>query len=287
MPGATLSRSPPPPARKARTRVPRAMNRWTFGQAGARGEIRCGDVLAELAHIPSATVHLAVTSPPYNVGLQYDAHRDSLPYEEYLDWTRRVWQETYRTLVPGGRFALNIAPTSIKSFRPIHHDFIRQLLDLGMIYRAEIMWYKQTMRKRTAWGSWLSPRNPHVVPSWEYVLVFSKERWDLPGDPHLADVTREEFLAASDGFWDIRPETTRRGHPAPFPEKLIYRLIKFYTYRGNTVLDMFGGTGTVATVAATTGRRFLHIDHSRAYCEVARRRVEKALSGGVQTRLID
>jgi DNA modification methylase len=228
---------------------------------------------------------MAITSPPYNVGIGYERHTDTLPYEEYLAWTRKVWSATARTLVPGGRLALNIAPTSIKAFRPLHHDFIRQLLELGLIYRAEIIWYKQTMRKRTAWGSWRSPRNPHVVPSWEYVLVFSKGQWELPGDSAQADITREEFLAASDGFWSIPPERQRRGHPAPFPERLIYRLLKFYTYRGNTVLDMFGGTGTVAAVAAATGRRFVHIDHSPLYCEVTRQRVLHALRGGIQRQL--
>lgn len=260
---------------------------WTYGKDGSKGEVRCGDVLTELARLPPSSVHLAVTSPPYNVGLTYEQSRDDLPYPQYLAWTRKVWAATRRVLVPGGRLALNIAPTSIKDFRPIHHDFIDQLLRLDMIFRAEILWYKQTMRKRTAWGSWRSPSNPHVIPSWEYVLVFSKGQWKLPGDPAAADITREEFLAASDGFWSIRPETARRGHPAPFPERLIERLIKFYTYRGNTVLDMFGGTGTVAAVAATTGRRFVHIDVSRAYCDTARRRIEHALAGGRQVRFPD
>ena len=72
------------------------------------------------------------------------------------------------------------------------------------------------------------------------------------------------------------PESQRRGHPTPFPEMLIYRLIKFYTYNGNIVLDMFGGTGTVAVVAQKTGRHFIHIDISKKYCEVAEQRLETA-----------
>ena len=79
----------------------------------------------------------------------------------------------------GGRFALNVAPTSIKDFRPVHYDMARDLMELGFIMRTEILWYKQTMRRRTAWGSWKSPRNPHMVPSWEYVLVFCKGSWTL------------------------------------------------------------------------------------------------------------
>jgi len=239
-------------------------------------QIICGDCLEVMSQIPDKTVHLAVTSPPYNLGIDYDNHDDSLAYESYLEWMKKVWIETERVLVPGGRFALNIAPTSIKNFRPIHHDFSNQLRDIGMTMRTEIIWYKQTMKRRTAWGSWMSPSNPHIVPSWEYVLVFCKDSWTLEGDSKDRDITNDEFMRFSDGFWYIPPESQRRGHPTPFPEMLIYRLIKFYTYKGNTVLDMFGGTGTVAVVAQKTGRHFIHIDVSKKYCEVAEQRLETA-----------
>ncbi len=238
--------------------------------------IFCGDCLEVMKQIPDETVHLAITSPPYNVGANYDTHNDKMNYKEYLDWLKKVWIETKRVLVPGGRFALNIAPTSIKNFTPIHHDFANQMRDIEMIFRTEILWYKQTMYKRTAWGSWKSPSNPHILPSWEYVLVFSKDDWKLKGNQKDIDISSEEFMRFSDGFWYIPPETRRKGHPAPFPENLIYRLIKFYTYKGNVVLDMFGGTGTVAVVAYKTGRQFIHIDISEEYCKIAENRLKQA-----------
>ena len=142
--------------------------------------------------------------------------------------------------------------------------------------RTEILWYKQTMGRRTAWGSWKAPSNPHIVPSWEYVLVFCKDSWTLESTSKEADITADEFKRFSDGFWYIPPETQRRGHPSPFPEELIYRLIKFYTYKKNVVLDMYGGTGTVAVVASKTGRHFIHIDISQKYCEITERRLEVA-----------
>jgi len=239
-------------------------------------QIICGDCLEVMSQIPDGTVHLAVTSPPYNLGIDYDNHDDNLAYENYIEWMKKVWIETKRVLVSGGRFALNIAPTGIKNFRPIHHDFSNQLREIGMIMRTEIIWYKQTMGRRTAWGSWKSPSNPHIVPSWEYVLVFCKDSWTLEGDSKDRDITNDEFMRFSDGFWYIPPESQRRGHPTPFPEMLIYRLIKFYTYKGNVVLDMFGGTGTVAVVAQKTGRHFIHIDISQKYCEIAKQRLETA-----------
>ena len=247
--------------------------------------IICGDVLDELNKIEPNSVHLAITSPPYNVGKDYDTHDDKMNYKDYLDWLKKVWLEVRRILVPGGRFALNIAPTGIKNFIPTHHDFANQLREIGMIFRTEIIWYKQTMLKRTAWGSFKSPSNPHIVPSWEYILIFSKETNKLEGDYKNADITKEEFMKFSDGLWYIPPETQRNGHPAPFPEELIYRLIKFYSYKGNTVLDMFGGTGTVAVVAKKTGRNFIHIDSSNYYCKVAERRLDLAKERMSQVKL--
>ena len=239
--------------------------------------IICGDVLEEMRQIPSNSIHLAITSPPYNVGKDYDNHNDKMSYHDYLNWLYKVWKETKRVLVPGGRFALNIAPTGIRDFTPLHHDFTNQFRKLGVKFRTEIIWYKQTMLKRTAWGSFKSPANPHIVPSWEYVLIFSKDENRLDGNPKMADITKEEFMEFSDGFWQISPETKRKGHPAPFPEKLIYRLIKFYSYKGNNILDMFGGTGTVATITAKTGRNFLHIDVSPQYCKITEDRIDKEL----------
>lgn len=232
-----------------------------------RDSVVHGDALQTLRRLPAESIHLAITSPPYNVGIPYAGYADDRSHAEYLGWLRTVWAELHRVLVPGGRFALNVAPTSIKDFHPIHHDLSIDLRKLGYIMRTEIIWYKQTMGRRTAWGSWRSPSNPHIVPSWEYVLVFSKGSWRLDGDRSRIDVGAKEFQDISDGHWAIPPERRRHGHPAPFPELLIERLVKFYSYRENVVLDMFGGTGTVAAVALRNGRHFLHIDASSEYCE--------------------
>ena len=238
-------------------------------------KIVTGDVLDSLKEIPSNSVHLVITSPPYNVGKNYDKHNDKLDYDEYLNWLNKVWKETKRILCCGGKFCLNIAPTGIKNFILIHHDFSNQLRNLGMKFRTEIIWYKQTMLRRTAWGSWKSPSNPHIVPSWEYILVFSKNGDKLNGNLEDADITSEEFKEYSDGHWKISPETKRCGHPAPFPEELIYRLIKFYSFKENTILDMFGGTGTVAVVSAKNNRNFVHLEISEEYNKIARKRLNE------------
>lgn len=261
------------------------------GALGADPEFRvdsilCGDVLDEMASIPDSSVHMAITSPPYNVGAGYIDYSDDREYGEYRDWLSRVWKETRRVLVPGGRFALNIAPTSIAHYRPVHMDLSEDVEEAGLQPRTEIIWYKQNMTaKRTAWGSFRSPRHPHVIPSWEYVLIFHKDQWKLEGDRLKADISSADFVAWSDGMWRIAPATAHHAdHPAAFPEQLIRRLLLYFTYQENTVLDMFGGTGTVATVAKQLGRHFIHIDESPTYCAAAIQRLEGRLSRGKRTK---
>lgn len=239
----------------------------------------CGDALQVMKQLPEGSIHFAATSPPYNLGLPYDIYTDDKEYDSYREGLKKIWEQTFRVLVDGGRFALNIAPTGIANFREVHHDLVRDAKDVGFTLRTEILWYKQNMGRHTAWGSWKSPSNPHIIPSWEYVYVFHKKTPYLEGKKEDIDITAEEFKRFSDGFWNIIPETrNRNGHPSPFPEELIRRLVKYYTYRGNICLDMFAGTGTVGLVALKTGRQFICIDISKQYCEIAEKRLADYLS---------
>lgn len=242
------------------------------------------DAYDVLRQLPDNSIHMALTSPPYNLGVPYDAYVDEQEDDDYRKALKTVWNETFRILVPGGRFALNIASTGIADFRPIHHDLCNAVKEAGFTMRTEILWYKQNMGRHTAWGSYGSPSNPHVVPSWEYVYVFHKGDPKLEGNREDIDISPEEFQKFSDGFWEIPPETKRYNHPAPFPEELIYRLIKFYTYRGNIVLDMFAGVCTVGVVAVKTDRHYICIDISEQYCKTGKDRIKAALEQMVKKK---
>lgn len=236
----------------------------------------CGDVLDQLAQIPDQSVQMTITSPPYNLGVAYRGYDDAREYGDYRRWLKEVWRELFRVTVRGGRFALNTAPTGIANYHPIQIDLTNDAREVGFEFRAELIWYKQNMTaKRTAWGSFRRPSHPHVIPSWEYVDILQKYSPVLEGRPEDADITSEEFVRWSDGLWVISPGAANpKNHPAPFPEELVERLLKFYTYRGNTILDPFGGSGTVATVAKRLRRKFIYIDHSPEYAREARARVE-------------
>lgn len=237
-------------------------------------KFHCGDRVEVMKNIPDNFVHLIVTSPPYNVGIPYDNHDDLIPYKDYLNFLEETWKECYRILVSGGRICINVpSVTAEGGYQPLFVDVVNQMKKIGFIMRCDILWYKQSISKRTAWGSWKSPSNPYVVQPYEFVLVFSKENKKLEGEKDKIDITKEEFIEYSNSFWTIKPETKRTNHPAPFPENLVYRLIKFYSYMDNTILDPFGGSGTVPLVSIHNNRNFIYIDKSDKYCKLAEDRL--------------
>lgn len=239
-------------------------------------KVICGDCIEVLKSMPENFIHLIVTSPPYNVGKPYKNHNDRMPHKEYLDWLEKVWKECYRVLVTGGRICINVSSvTADGEYQPLFADIITQMREIGFIMRGEIIWYKQTIYKRTAWGSWKSPSNPHLVQPYEFVLIFSKKQMKLEGNKEKIDITKDEFIKFSNSFWEITPQTRPKGHPAPFPEELVYRLIKFYSYVDNIILDPFGGSGTVPVVCIKNNRKYIYIDNCKEYCEIAEKNLKQ------------
>jgi len=238
--------------------------------------IVCGDVLDALARIPRRSVHLIVTSPPYNLDKDYERHTDDLEDSDYLDWMKSVWQASIKVLVPGGRLCVNIGENKRKNIvSPTYSAFIQQLLRLKMLYRGTIIWDKNSAAKHCAWGSWKRASNPHIVPRHEYIIAFSKGSWKLEPNPDGAmDISTEGFIECTRSVWKIGTESkTRIGHPAPFPEALPTRLIQFYTFTGMTVLDPFAGSGTVGLVASRLDRNYILVDNSLKYCRLAKKRI--------------
>ena len=239
-----------------------------------------GDRLEAMNKLPSEYVDFIFTSPPYNVDIPYGNHKDSMPYNEYLEFLNDTWKESKRVLKKGGRIAINITSMTCKTddglheWKCLYNDVINQMLKLDFIIRCDILWYKQAMSKRTAWGSWMSPSNPHVIQPYEFIFVFSKHNKKHNGEKKNIDITREEFLQYSDAFWNVSAETRlSKYHPAPFPKELVYRLIKFYTYKNDIVLDMFGGSGTTALVSYENNRNFIYIDNCKKYLDFAKKRI--------------
>jgi site-specific DNA-methyltransferase (adenine-specific) len=225
--------------------------------------------------LPDASVHLMVTSPPYNVGKDYD---EDLSLEEFLGFLKRVWAETYRVLVPGGRACINVANLGRKPYIPLHAMLIADMLDLGFLMRGEIIWDKgASASSSTAWGSWQSASNPTLRDTHEYILVFSKGSFRREKvDGRASQISKEEFLEFTKSVWTFGAESAKKvGHPAPYPIELPYRLIQLYTFSGEVVLDPFMGSGQSALAALKAGRHFVGYEVNEEYLRLAEKRIGK------------
>lgn len=226
--------------------------------------------------IPDCSVHLMVTSPPYNVKKEYD---EDLSLEEYRSLLRNVFKETYKKLVTGGRACINIANLGRKPYIPLHSYIIEDMLDIGFFMRGEIIWNKASSASpSTAWGSWLSAANPVLRDIHEYILVFCKESFSRKRGTKESTIQKEEFLEWTKSIWTFPAVSAKSvGHPAPFPEELPHRLIQLYTFKGEVVLDPFCGSGTTCLAALKGGRYYIGYDINPDYVELANNRINNSL----------
>ncbi len=220
------------------------------------------------------SVHLMVTSPPYNVGKDYD---EDLTLDQYCSFLKRVWAEVQRVLVPGGRACINIANLGRKPYIPINTFIVRDMLELGFLQRGEIIWNKAASSgTSTAWGSWLSPSNPTLRDVHEYIMVFSKGTFSRNGVERESTITRDQFLEYTKSVWLFGSESAKKvGHPAPFPVELPFRLIQLYTFKGEVVLDPFAGSGQTAIAAIKTNRRYVGYEINEEYVKLAENRINE------------
>ncbi|MFX1563862.1 MAG: DNA-methyltransferase [Promethearchaeota archaeon] len=227
----------------------------------------------KMDQLPESSIHLMVTSPPYNVGKEYD---EDITLKEYLSLLGRVFKEVKRVLVPGGRACINVANLGRKPYIPLQSGIINEMLKLGFLMRGEIIWDKgPSAASSTAWGSWCSASNPTLRDTHEYIMVFSKDTFSRK-NPQKRDSTieREEFLEWTKSVWIFPAESAKKvGHPAPFPIELPLRLIKLYTFRGDVVLDPFIGSGTTAIAALQTKRHYVGYDIKEKYVKIAEKRI--------------
>jgi len=240
-----------------------------------------------MEELPDNSVHLMVTSPPYNVGKEYD---QNLSFTEYREFLKRVWKEVYRVLVPGGRVCINIANLGRKPYIPLHAFIIKDMLDIGFLMRGEIIWNKgSSASPSTAWGSWLSAKNPTLRDVHEYILVFSKDIFKRENPKKReSTISKEEFLDFTKSVWTFPAVSARKiGHPAPFPEELPYRCIQLYTFKEEVVLDPFIGSGQTAISAIKTGRYYIGYEINEEYVKLAEKRIKNFLHNFKSPKLFD
>lgn len=239
-------------------------------------QIICGDSISVLKKLPDNCVDVVFTSPPYNFGLDYANSDDANDWEKYFEKLFAIFDQTIRVLKYGGRIIVNLQPL-FSDYIPSHHFISQFFISKKMIWKGEILWEKNNYNcKYTAWGSWKSPSSPYLKYTWEFLEIFSKGDLKHKGDKEHIDISEDEFKKYVIAKWSIAPERKMKefGHPAMFPEKLVERGLKLFSYKNDVVLDPFNGVGTTTAVAKKLNRKYIGIDVSEKYCETAHKRIE-------------
>lgn len=241
------------------------------------------DCLKILEKIPENSIDITITSPPYNLNIDYDSYSDDKNIDDYIEWITKILERLYTATKNGGRVCINVPPDigTLKDGSKISLDsvYCNILHKVGFKYRTKIVWNKNTITARTAWGSFCSPSNPNILPSFEYILVFYKGSPKKEGNKELIDITKDEFIPWTNGMWNIATESAKKiGHPAPYPVELCDRLIKMFSYRNDVVFDPFMGSGTTGVSAIKNDRKFIGCEISEEYINIANNRIKDAIN---------
>lgn len=238
-----------------------------------------GNALDVFKIIPDSSIDLIVTSPPYNVGIDYDNWNDTLPIEKYFEFVESFLKEFKRILKTDGRFVINIPlDTNMKHLGYQYRvsllcEYYALIKKVDLQYNSIIELYESTPHrvKFTAFGSFMSASAPYIYNPKEYLLVGCNQQWKK-NNKGKSDITKEEFMEIVTGIWNYKADT-RWLTKANFSIDIPYKAIKAFSYVGDVVLDPFMGSGTTAVVAEQLNRKWIGIEISKNYCEIAKNRI--------------
>lgn len=237
--------------------------------------INCGDCLKLLPLIPDNSIDMIVTSPPYNVEMKYDTYIDSMPWSDYYAWCAKWLSECLRVLKPDGRMALNhyLSLGNAKTGRTAPLMELNHIATgLGFKHHTVAVWTDRTLSRRTTWGSYLKASAPYLQSPYEGILILYKDQWKKL-NKGTSDCPKKDFIQLTGGIWEMQPET-KGLTPANFCVDLPLKSIRLLSYVESVVLDPFMGSGTTALACCMTGRKYIGIELSQAYCDIARKRCQ-------------
>lgn len=246
-------------------------------------KIHCSDSLDFLKQLSDNSIDIILTSPPYNFGIAYQNTNDVNVWDQYFTKLFDIFRECIRILKHSGRIIVNIQPM-FSDYMPSHHIVSNFFLKEGLIWKGEILWEKNNYNcKYCTWGSWKSPSAPYLKYSWEFLEIFCKNSLKKSGDVKNIDIASDEFKKWVYAKWSIAPERNMKkyNHDAMFPEELVKRVLKLFSFKGDIVLDPFNGVGTTTKIAKQLDRNYIGIDISEKYCKIANNRLKYDDIGGL------
>lgn len=226
-----------------------------------------------LKQIPDNSVDLIVTSPPYNVDIKYDVCIDKKMWKDYWEWNREWLTECFRVLKDDGRICLNhylALNAGGEKILPIA-EYYTIMKDIGYKYNSVALWTDTTISKLTAWVSYLMASAPHINTPYEMVLICYKNNWKK-NNKGISTIGKKEFISGVSGSWNFGTDKLRLTD-ATFPEALPHQCINLLSYKDDIVLDPFSGSGTTCVVAQKLGRKWIGLDISQNYIDIANRRM--------------
>ena len=249
-----------------------------------------------LDFVPDGSVHLVVTSPPYWTLKRYNENPGQLghidEYEEFIEELNKVWRHCYRVLVPGGRLVCVVGDVCLSRRKfgrhvvmPLHSDIAVACRRAGFDNLNPIIWYKiSNANYEVSNGTKFlgKPYEPNAIikSDIEFILMERKPggyRNPSQEQRRLSMIDKKDYNAWFRQIWDITGASTRQ-HPAPFPYELAYRLVRMFSFHGDTVLDPFCGTGTTMLAAYNTGRNSIGVEIDSEYCRIAAHRLREQTS---------
>ena len=252
----------------------------------------------ELDWIPTASVHLVLTSPPYWTLKEYPAHKSQLgfveDYDKFHNELEKVWKHCFRVLVPGGRLVCVVGDVCLSrrkhgkhSVMPMHADIVVRARRLDFDNLSPIFWYKISNASYEVenGSSFLGkPYEPNAIikNDVEIILMLRKPGgYRQPSEEQRAAsrLSKEEYQEWFQQVWTGLTGESTRNHPAPYPEELAHRLVRMFSFSGDSVLDPFMGSGTTLLAAAKAGRNSIGVEIEPTYIEKAKLRLEAGISG--------